>query len=76
MHTIRGVSGSDKSNETDDPNQFKPKKKPMFMVRIKNRTEPIENRSGLVRFSVPVFRSNEQTEPNQHIVYMLNYFFR
>jgi hypothetical protein len=49
-------------------------KKPIFMVRIKNQTEPIENQSSLVRFSDPFFRYNGQTEPNQYIVYMLNYF--
>jgi hypothetical protein len=44
------------------------------MVRIKNQTEPIENRSGLVRFSIPVFKSNGQIEQNQYIVYMLILF--
>jgi hypothetical protein len=34
------------------------------MVRIKNQTEPIENRCGLVRFSDSIFKTDEnRTEP-------------
>jgi hypothetical protein len=75
-HIARGVSGSKKSNWTNDSNQSKPEKKSIFMVRIKNRTEPIENWCCLVRFPVPILRTDEQTEQNQYIyIYIFKFFF-
>jgi hypothetical protein len=64
---IRGVSGSDKSNETDDPNQSKPEKKNEFFGSDKKPNRTNENRSGLVRFSVQLLKTD--AEPNRYLIY-------
>ena len=38
---IRGVSGSDKTNETESPNRTKPKMYPTLSGSVQNRIEPI-----------------------------------
>ena len=41
FHVNRGVSGLDKTDETKNLNQTKPKKYPILSGSVQNRTEPI-----------------------------------
>jgi hypothetical protein len=70
----KGVSGSDKTNETESPNRTKPKKYPTLFGSVWNRSEPIE--TDVVWFGSWFFISRYMKPMNQsddnHTPYFTN----